>query len=71
MKVDKLLKKYLGLIDIEFYKNKHLIEHTTTRDIYKDYPYNLNNYNLLNSKIKSYRVVEIARVIVFQINIKS
>lgn len=71
MKVDKLLKKYLGLVDVEFYTNKHLIEHTTTRDIYKDYPLDLKNYNLLNSKIKSYRVVEIAGVVVFQINIKS
>ncbi len=71
MKVDKLLKKYLGLVDVEFYKNKHLIEHTTTRDVYKDYPLDYANYTLLNSKIKSYRVVVIVGVVVIQINIKS
>lgn len=70
MKVDKLLKKYLGLVDVEFYENKKLIAHTTTRDLYSGYPLDMNNYFLLNSKVKSYRVVKIADIIVFQINIK-
>lgn len=71
MKVDKLLKKYIGLVDVEFYKNNHLIEHTTTRDLYTGYPLNENNYILLNSKIKCYRVAIISGEIVFRINIKS
>ena len=71
MKVDKLLKKYLGLVDVEFYENKHFIKRTTTRDIYALCKCDLKYSNLLNSKIKSYRIVVIAGVVVIQINIKS
>lgn len=70
MKVNKLLKNYLGLVDVEFFENKKLIMHTTTRDLYARYPLDMNNWFLLNSKVKSYRVVKIADTIVFQINIK-
>lgn len=73
MKVDKLLKKYIGLVDVEFYKNKRLIEHTTNRDLYTGYPFDLNNYMLLNSKIKSYSIqfVKDVECIVILINIKT
>lgn len=71
MKVDKLLKKYLGLVDLAFYENKKLIASTTTRDLYSGYPFDLQNWLLLNSKVKSYRVVKVADKIVFQVNIKS
>lgn len=71
MKVDKLLKKYLGLVDVAFYENKKLIASTTTRDLYSGYPFDLQNWLLLNSKVKSYRAVKVADKIVFQVNIKS
>lgn len=71
MKVDKLLKKYLGLVDVAFYEDKKLIASTTTRDLYSGYPFDLKNWLLLNSKVKSYRVVKVADKIVFQVNIKS
>lgn len=71
MKVDKLLKKYLGLVDVAFYEDKKLIASTTTRDLYSGYPFDLQNWLLLNSKVKSYRVVKVADNIVFQVNIKS
>ena len=71
MKVDKLLKKYLGLVDVAFYENKKLIASTTTRDLYSGYPFDLKHWLLLNSKVKSYRVVKVADKIVFQVNIKS
>lgn len=70
MKVDKLLKKYLGLIDVAFYEDKKLIAQSTTRDLYSGYPLDMNNYFLLNSKVKSYRIVKVADRILFQINIK-
>lgn len=70
MKLKKLLKKHLGLIDVEIYKNKKLIEHTTNRDLYSGYSLDIRNYFLLNSKVKSYRVVKVADKIVLQINIK-
>lgn len=70
MKVDKLLKKYLGLIDVAFYEDKKLIAQSTTRDLYSGYPFDMNNYFLLNSKVKSYRIVKVADRILFQINIK-
>lgn len=71
MKVDKLLKKYLGCVDVAFYENKKLIASTTTKDLYSNYPLDMKNYFLLNSKVKSYRVVTVADRIVFQVNIKS
>ena len=70
MKVDKLIKKYLGNVDLSFYEEKKLIASTSTRDIYSGYPLDLNNWILLNSKVKSYRVVKVADKIVFQINIE-
>ena len=71
MKVDKLLKKYLGLVDVAFYENKKLIASTTTRDLYSGYPFDLKNWLLINSKVKSYRAVNVADKIVLQVNIKS
>ena len=56
MKVKKLLKKYSGLVDIDFIEGEKLIAQTSNIALYKDYPLDLQNYILLNSKVKGYIV---------------
>lgn len=70
MRVKKLLKNYLGNADLQFYRDKKLIEHTQIIEIFRGYPLDESNYVLLNSKIKSYRVANVADSVLFQINIK-
>lgn len=70
MKVNKLLKKYLGFVNVQFYENKKLIAYTSNKDLYSGYPLDRNNYILLNSKVKSYRVLKMADTILFKIDIK-
>lgn len=69
MRVKKLLKNYSGNVDLQFYRDKKLIALTQIIEIFRGYPLDESKYVLLNSKIKSYRVVNVADSVVFKINI--
>ena len=64
MKVKKLLKKYSGEIMIKFSYNddEAPLTYIQISELFRGQPYNHDNYILLNSKIKCYKIIPIHNI---------